>query len=122
MHVNSSLVVFMLADFSPDSHISYISGEAYVLINLDKCHSYLSLVRIFAPTLLSIFLALHVVFLSFNALMHILFFLPEPQAQVIFSDQNLSVVVGIVNFSHFHLLLHYHWTTFNQTWHKALKD
>ena len=46
---------------------------------------------------------------------------PEPQAQVSFSDHNLSVVVviAVVNFSHFHLLLQNHWANFNQTWHKS---
>ena len=49
--------------------------------------------------------------------------LPEPKAQVSFSDQNLVVVVVVVvvvvNFLYFHLLLQNHWTNFNQTWHKA---
>ena len=31
----------------------------------------------------------------------------------------LSVVVVVVNFSHFHLLLKNHWANFNQTWHKV---
>ena len=31
----------------------------------------------------------------------------------------LSVVVVVVNFSHFHLLLQNQWANFNQTWHKA---
>ena len=42
--------------------------------------------------------------------------------QVSFSDHNLSmsvIVVVVVNFSHFLLLLHNHWTNFNQTSHKV---
>ena len=31
----------------------------------------------------------------------------------------LSVIVVVVNFSHFHLLLQNHWANFNQTWHKV---
>ena len=31
----------------------------------------------------------------------------------------LFVVLVILNFSQFHLLLKYHWTNFNQTWHTA---
>ena len=42
----------------------------------------------------------------------------EPKAQVSFVDP-LSVVVVVVNFSHFHLVLKNHRDKFNQTWHKA---
>ena len=31
---------------------------------------------------------------------------------------HFSSPVVVVNFSHFHLLLHNHWANFNQTWHK----
>ena len=44
----------------------------------------------------------------------------EPKVQVSFSDQNLlSVVVVVVNFSHFHLFLQNHKANFNQIRHKA---
>ena len=42
---------------------------------------------------------------------------PEPKAQVHYCDHALSVVrPSVVNFSHFQLLLWYHWTEFNETW------
>ena len=44
-------------------------------------------------------------------------FLLRPQ--VSFSDQILSIVVIVINFSHYHLPLQNHMTNFNQTWHKA---
>ena len=50
------------------------------------------------------------------------FKLPEPKAQVRFSDRNFSivlVVIVVVNFSHFHLLQN-HLNNFHQSWHKHL--
>ena len=41
---------------------------------------------------------------------------PELKAQVSLSDQNLSIVVVIIDFTHFHLLRN-HWANFKQTWH-----
>ena len=43
---------------------------------------------------------------------------PELKAQVSFSDQNLSIVVVIIDFTYFHLLQN-QWTNFKQTWHKS---
>ena len=48
---------------------------------------------------------------------HKLFSSPELKAQMTFSDRLSSVCLS-VNFSHFNLLLQYHWANINQTWHK----
>ena len=61
---------------------------------------------------------------SFCNVAYVFFSSPEPKAQVSYSDQNclLSVVFVVIvvavfvviNFLHFHVLLHNHWTNFNQ--------